>query len=77
MVVACLGFLAATKMPGAASASARAYQPEQRYWLRHALEFVAAALLSHEDARYLALHPRGAKKRSRKSTAVTSLRKSG
>jgi hypothetical protein len=58
LVDGCLGFLAATKMPGAASASARAYQPEQHYWLRHALEFVAAALLSHEEARYLALHPR-------------------
>jgi hypothetical protein len=35
-------------LAGAASAAARADDPEQRYWLRHALEFMAAALLGHE-----------------------------
>ena len=45
-------------LPGAASAAARPYQPEQRHWLGHAFEFMAAALFGDEQAGDLALHPR-------------------
>ena len=45
-------------LPRAASAAARPHEPEQRHRLRHAFEFVAAALLGDEQAGDLALHPR-------------------
>ena len=45
-------------LPGTASAAARPHQSEQRHRLRHAFEFMAAALLGDEQARDLALHPR-------------------
>ena len=45
-------------LPRAASATARPHEPEQRHRLRHAFEFVAAALLGDEQAGDLALHPR-------------------
>ena len=43
-------------LPGAASAAARANEPEQRHRLGHAFEFVAAALLGNKQAGDLALH---------------------
>ena len=45
-------------LSGAASAAARPHKPEQRHRLRHAFEFMAAALLGDEQAGNLALHPR-------------------
>ena len=45
-------------LPGAASAAARPDDPEQRHRLRHAFEFMAAALLGDEQTGDLALHPR-------------------
>ena len=45
-------------LPRAASAAARPHEPEQRHRLRHALEFMAAALLGDEQTGDLALHPR-------------------
>ena len=45
-------------LPRAASAAACPHQPEQRHRLRHAFEFVAAALLGDEQTGDLALHPR-------------------
>ena len=45
-------------LPRAASAAARPHEPEQRHRLRHAFEFVAAALLGDEQAGDLTLHPR-------------------
>ena len=45
-------------LPGAASAAARPNEPEQRHRLRHAFEFMAAALLGDEQACDLPLHPR-------------------
>src|SRR5271166_1878862 len=50
---------------GAASAAARANEPEQRDRLRHALERVAAAFLDDKQTRYLALDLRGDQDRSR------------
>ena len=49
----------------AASAAARAHQPEQRHRLGHALERVRAALLGDEQAGDLALHPRRDQNRAR------------
>ena len=45
-------------LSSAASAAARPHQPKQRHRLRHALEFMAAALLGDEQTGDLALHPR-------------------
>jgi hypothetical protein len=42
----------------ATSATARPYQPEQRHRLRHAFQFIGAALLSDEQTSDLALHRR-------------------
>ena len=50
---------------GAASAAARAHQPEQSHRLRHALERVRAALLGDEQSGDLALHPRRDQDRTR------------
>ena len=52
---------------GAASATARANEPEQRRWLGHAIERMRAALLGNEEAGDLALHPRGDQNRARLS----------
>jgi hypothetical protein len=41
-----------------ASAAARPNEPKYRDWLRHAFEFMAAALLGDEQAGDLPLHPR-------------------
>ncbi len=43
----------------ATSTAARSYKPEQRYRLRHALQFVSAALLGDKQTSDLALHARG------------------
>jgi hypothetical protein len=45
-------------LPRTASATARPNDPVERHRLRHALEFMAAALLGHEQACDLSLHPR-------------------
>ena len=45
-------------LPRAASAAARPHEAEQRHRLRHAFEFVAAALLGDEQPGDLPLHPR-------------------
>ena len=45
-------------LPRAASATARPYQPEQRHRLRHAFQFIGAALLGDEQTSDLALHRR-------------------
>src|SRR6516165_112414 len=42
----------------ATSATARPYQPEQRHRLRHAFQFMGAALLGDEQTGDLALHRR-------------------
>jgi hypothetical protein len=42
----------------AASATARAYQPVERHWLRHTLKFMAAAFFNDEQASDLVLRPR-------------------
>ena len=45
-------------LPRAASAAAGSDYPVQRHWFGYAFEFVAAALLSHEQSGDLPLHPR-------------------
>src|SRR5262249_13628528 len=49
---------------GAASAAARADEPEQRRRLGHSLERMRAALLGDEEAGDLARHPRGDQNRA-------------
>ena len=45
-------------LPGAAAAAARPHQSEQGHRLRHAFQYMAAALLNDEQTGDLALHPR-------------------
>jgi hypothetical protein len=45
-------------LPCAASATARAYKPEQRHPVRHAFQFMAAALLGDKKTGDLALNLR-------------------
>jgi hypothetical protein len=59
---------------GAASAAARANEPEQSHRLGHALERVPAALLGDEQPSGLALHPRGDDNRTRLGQGLRSRR---
>src|SRR5215469_13968001 len=52
-------------LPRAASAAARPNNPVQRHRLRHAFEFVTAALLRDKQPGDLALYPRGDHNRAR------------
>jgi hypothetical protein len=61
-------------LSSAASATARPDQAEQRHRLRHALEFVAAALLGDEETGDLTLHPRCHNDRTRIGQTLGSRR---